>query len=178
MSSPSDTGRVRMAHAIISSLAFVIFFPLGAIGIRMLSFKNVVWVHAGWMMGAYILALAGIGMGIWQAVTFHNIASAHAIIGLLVLCGLILQPLSGWMHHLFYKRSGTPNAATYPHIWWGRAIVTLGIINGGLGFELTANTTEGEILYGVVSGVMSPCLNQDQKTAKGRKWGAYRRPSY
>jgi len=33
-------------------------------------------------------------------------------------------------------------------------IVTLGIINGGLGLQLSGNTTKGEIAYGVVAGFM------------------------
>lgn len=36
------------------------------------------------------------------------------------------------------------------HVWWGRIIVTLGIINAGLGLQLSDNTTKGEIAYGVV----------------------------
>ena len=33
-------------------------------------------------------------------------------------------------------------------------MVTLGIINGGLGLQLSANTTKGEIAYGVIAGVV------------------------
>jgi hypothetical protein len=33
-------------------------------------------------------------------------------------------------------------------------IVLLGIVNGGLGLQLAANTTAGEIAYGVVAGVV------------------------
>ena len=40
------------------------------------------------------------------------------------------------------------------HVWWGRIIVTLGIINGGLGLQLSGNTTNGEIAYGVIAGVI------------------------
>lgn len=33
-------------------------------------------------------------------------------------------------------------------------MITLGIINGGLGLQLVANTTTGEIAYGIVAGFM------------------------
>ena len=33
-------------------------------------------------------------------------------------------------------------------------MITLGIINGGLGLQLSGNTTKGEIAYGVIAGVI------------------------
>ncbi|KAE8451879.1 hypothetical protein EG329_002720 [Mollisiaceae sp. DMI_Dod_QoI] len=121
---------------------------------RLLSFPSLVWVHAGWMTFTYIIVLASMGMGVWIAVVSDQIDQAHSIIGLVVVGSLLLQPISGFTHHLLYKRSGRPNAATYPHIWWGRAVITLGIVNGGLGLQLSGNTVKGEIAYGVVAGVM------------------------
>lgn len=40
------------------------------------------------------------------------------------------------------------------HVWFGRIVITLGIINGGLGLDFSGNTTEVEIAYGVVAGVV------------------------
>ena len=41
------------------------------------------------------------------------------------------------------------------HIWMGRALVTLGMINGGLGLLYSGNATKGEeTAYGVISGVI------------------------
>ena len=57
--------RMIIAHGVLMSLAFVIFYPLGAILIRALSFKGLVWVHAGVQVFAYTLALAGMGIGVW-----------------------------------------------------------------------------------------------------------------
>ncbi|KAH7393602.1 hypothetical protein BKA64DRAFT_92005 [Cadophora sp. MPI-SDFR-AT-0126] len=154
-SGPTQTyDNVRMAHAILAPIAFVIFYPLGAIGIRLLSFKSLVYMHAGWMMFTYLIVLASMGMGVWIAVVSKQLDEAHSIIGLVVVGCLLIQPVTGLTHHLLYKRVGRPNAATYPHIWWGRAVITLGIINGGLGLQLSANTKTGEIAYGVVAGVM------------------------
>lgn len=154
----SNFANIRLTHGIMASVAFVIFMPLGAIIIRTLSFKNLIWVHASWMVFAYLMALAALGMGVWMAVTVDELNSAHAIIGIVVIGGVLLQPVTGLVHHLSYKRYGSPNAATYTHLWWGRAIITLAIINGGLGVQLAApylaNLKTGEIIYGVVAGVM------------------------
>jgi hypothetical protein len=76
----------------------------------------------------------------------------HSIIGLTVVCGLLFQPFLGIGHHVLYKRQGGPNALTYPHIWWGRILITLGIINGYLGLKLTGNTTGIYAAYGSVAG--------------------------
>lgn len=60
-------GRVRKAHGIIMSLAFVIVYPLGAIIIRLLSFSGLVWVHAATQIFSYLLALTGLGLGVYIA---------------------------------------------------------------------------------------------------------------
>jgi hypothetical protein len=138
----------------MAPIAFVILFPFGAIAIRIMSFRNLVWFHAGWMVFTYIIVLASMGMGVWIAVATNQIDTTHSIIGLVVVGSLLVQPVTGLVHHLLFRHRGRPNAATYPHIWWGRAIITLGIINGGLGLQLTENTTTGEIVYGVVAGAM------------------------
>jgi hypothetical protein len=151
---PEDYDMVRMAHAIMAPLAFVLFFPLGAMAIRLLSFQGVVWFHAGWMVFTYIIVLGSMGMGVWIAVMSDQLDTTHSIIGLVVVGGLLLQPISGLTHHLLYKKTGGANVATYPHIWWGRAIVTLGIINGSLGLSLSDNTTTGHVAYGAVAIVM------------------------
>ncbi|KAJ8064405.1 hypothetical protein OCU04_006747 [Sclerotinia nivalis] len=150
----SDYTKMLIAHGVLGSLAFVILFPSGAIAIRICNFRNLLWLHAGWMVGAYMIVLASLGMGVWLANTRQLLGSAHAIIGLTVAGCLLLQPISGLTHHMLYKRHGGPNIATYPHVWWGRAVITLGIINGGLGLRLAGNSKEGEVAYGVIAGFM------------------------
>jgi hypothetical protein len=76
-------------------LAFVVFYPLGAIAIRALSFPGLLWVHAGWMIFAYMMALAMMGLGIWIAITTEQLNAYHSIIGLVVVAGLLFQPFTG-----------------------------------------------------------------------------------
>ena len=61
--------KIEMAHGTLMSLAFVIFLPMGAMIIRLLSFRNLVWVHAGIQIFAYTMALAGMGLGVYLGVT-------------------------------------------------------------------------------------------------------------
>jgi len=80
----------------------------------------------------------------------------HPIIGLVVVCGLFFQPFLGIGHHVLYKRQGGPNALTYPHIWWGRILITLGIINGYLGIQLSQPTNYKTIgiVYAVIASLI------------------------
>ena len=78
----------------------------------------------------------------------------HPIIGLTVISGLFLQPFLGLIHHFIYRKSQRRTLWAHAHIWWGRALIILGVINGGLGLQLSANTVKGEIAYGVIAGVV------------------------
>ena len=59
--------RATIAHGTIMCLAFVIFFPSGSLLIRLGHFKGVVYLHAGIQMFAYMMALAGLGLGVYVA---------------------------------------------------------------------------------------------------------------
>ncbi|EKD17958.1 uncharacterized protein L3040_004498 [Drepanopeziza brunnea f. sp. 'multigermtubi'] len=153
-SKPSHFNAVLRAHAIIGAIAFAIMYPLGAIAIRILSIKGLLWIHAGWMIFTYALAISCMGMGIWLAVTDGYMSENHSRIGIVVVCGLVIQPFTGFIHHKLYKSSGSPNTATYPHVWFGRALIFLGVINGGLGLKLAGADKGEKIAYGAIAGVM------------------------
>lgn len=74
---------------------------------------------------------------------------AHPVIGLIVICGLFLQPFLGFLHHRLYASHGSPNVATRPHRWTGRILIRLGIINAGLGLDL-ANARSREVAAYIV----------------------------
>lgn len=71
---------------------------------------------------------------------------------------LFLQPVFGFLHHSLFKKYQARTFWSYAHIWLGRAVVTLGIINGGLGFQLadTMNLSSrpGMIAYSVIAGIV------------------------
>ncbi|MCJ1306759.1 hypothetical protein MMC25_000402 [Agyrium rufum] len=147
-----------VAHGILMSLAFLIFFPLGALTIRTLSSPNTIWVHAGAQTLAFAIAIAGVGLGIWIAINPHSepsqISEAHPIIGLTVFSLLFFQPVLALVHHAIYKKTQKRTLWAHAHVWLGRGLLILGAINGGLGLQLSANTTKGEVAYGVIAGVV------------------------
>jgi hypothetical protein len=76
---------------------------------------------------------------------------------------LFLQPLGGILHHLNFRRHGRRTFISHLHVWFGRALITLGMINGGLGLLLTSHAKRRatpevlrrrHIAYGVFAGVM------------------------
>lgn len=73
------------------------------------------------------------------------------------MVALLLQPAFGYLHHLRYVKTQKKNAWTHLHVWYGRVLIFLGIINGGLGLRLARDTPAysmaGTIVYAVFAGV-------------------------
>lgn len=80
--------------------------------------------------------------------------NGHPIIGTVVITALYLQPILALLHRNIYKKEGRRTIWGTVHVWWGRVIITMGIINGGLGLMLSGNTTKAEIAYGVIAGLI------------------------
>jgi hypothetical protein len=147
--------KILIAHGVLAALAFVLFFPVGSIMIRLGTFRGVWLVHGIFQLFAYIVYIVAFGLGIWMVNNIpHNLLdSYHPIIGIVVLVLLFFQPILGFIHHL----------QSYGHLWLGRIVITLGMINGGLGILLASDApaflsfkpTQGQVIaYGVVAGVM------------------------
>ncbi len=43
---------------------------------------------------------------------------------------------------------------SYVHIWWGRFLMVLGVVNGGLGLQLAQESSGPVIAYAVIAGVV------------------------
>ncbi|PYH92987.1 CBD9-like protein [Aspergillus ellipticus CBS 707.79] len=157
---PKSVHKILIAHATLMCLAFVIFFPLFGILVPLPLPISVTKIHAPLQIFTLCLATAGMGMGIYLANRFHELKHSHPIIGIIVVGVLILfQPLMGWLQHLHFKREGGKSVFAYAHRWLGRAMVILGMINGGLGFRMVGvgekNAPRGVVIaYGVVAGVV------------------------
>ncbi len=61
--------------------------------------------------------------------------SAHQVIGLIILAGLVIQLGLGLIHHAFFSGSGKPTPFGRIHFFLGPFIIILGMINGGLGLH-------------------------------------------
>lgn len=112
------------------------------------------------------LAQQSAAFGVWN--------DPHPQLGLAILAIAFFQPIFGFVHHrIFKKRSkaAVEGKATKPpgrtvvgriHLWVGRLLIVLGIINGGLGIRLASfspfrtdsQTRTAGIVYGVIAAFM------------------------
>lgn len=82
------------------------------------------------------------------------IKKGHSILGIVITALFLLEPLTGWLHHRHFVAAGSKNYKRHIHVWMGRILFVLSVINGGTGFSLAKNSTTGSIVYGVIAGVM------------------------
>jgi hypothetical protein len=168
-----------VAHAVTASLAWAFLFPIGAIFLRLnINHPIMLQLHILTQLLAYLVFTAGAGLGIWLALQSQQYypvwSDPHPIIGLVLLALATLQPLTGWIHHRIYKSRAvvlaTTNRGPRPgrtvwgrlHLWSGRALIPLGIVNGGLGLRLMESspiqdrelTRDAEIGYGIAAGLV------------------------
>jgi hypothetical protein len=88
--------------------------------------------------------------------TTFQINKYHPIIGIVVFACLFFQPILGLLHHSFFKKHQRRTLWSHAHLWLGRSVITLGIINGGLGFMLADDpkNKSAMIAYSVIAGVV------------------------
>lgn len=157
--SGSIAGR-RVAHAVLMILVFVIFFPLFALMLHTGAHSRLVDFHACFQLFTLAVAITGFGIGISLARSLHLVGTYHPIIGMVAVPALILfQPAMGFLQHRYFHKTGKKSVFAYLHRWFGRSIIVLGIVNGGLGFHLARNVTStgpvGAIIaYSVVAGIV------------------------
>ncbi|OBT39967.1 hypothetical protein VE00_09992 [Pseudogymnoascus sp. WSF 3629] len=145
------------AHGILMGLAFVVVLPGGAILMRLLSSKGktAVWVHVGIQLVGWVLMISGLAMGAKVGKILDRLENnAHTILGTVVVALLLFQPLFGFLHHRRFMATQKRGKMTLFHVWYGRILILLGMLNGGFGLKLAANSPGGNIAYGVVAGVI------------------------
>jgi hypothetical protein len=173
------SSRILIIHAVLGTLAWSLFAPLGAIFIRLnIPGVNLLRLHIICQVSVYAMTIATSGLGIWLAIGAAKYGSVwtncHVIIGLVVLFAATIQPWLGWIHHRAFKhklikfrevadakRPGRTTITRY-HLWIGRILIILGVINGGMGirlasgtpFQTESTTRKAEIAYGVLAGLV------------------------
>ena len=65
------------------------------------------------------------------ATQLHN--NTHTTIKPIVVAGLFMQPFRGYFHHWRFVRMQKPVTWTRVHVWYGRALILLRLVDGGLG---------------------------------------------
>lgn len=154
-SGPSDgTETLLSAHGIIMSVLFLGLFPLAALTLYLPTTKKVRFIHAPLQVIGTILLIAGLVLGIVIGLRLDEIDGYHQVIGYIVVAMLVLfQPAMGLYQHLHYHKTGGRTIFGVMHRWLGRSMIVLGVINGGLGWQLT-NSNGAYIPYAVIAAIV------------------------
>lgn len=135
-------------------------FPTGGILLRALlpRWRHAVRLHAAWQAAGWALALATLGVGVRMADEegYLRAGNFHAVIGLVACVGVGVQPVTGWVHHRLYKKGGVGGRTgwSYAHVAWGWGTVTLGVVNGGLGWWMEEVEGKYLVAYGVLAAAI------------------------
>ncbi|KAF5575514.1 uncharacterized protein FSUBG_13904 [Fusarium subglutinans] len=141
------------AHGVIMAVVFLVGFPIGSVLMPLLG----KWlIHASWQIIAFVGMWIGFGIGKIAADRdadwFHE---PHVVLGTIVCVLMIVQPVLGWMHHRNYVKYQRRTTISYGHIWYGRGIMVVGIINGGIGLQLSSASTGLIVGYSIVGILVS-----------------------
>ncbi|KAI3331947.1 iron reductase domain protein [Xylariaceae sp. AK1471] len=143
---------LQSAHGILMSIVMVILYPLGSI--LMPLFGN--WVlHAVWQAFSFLAMWAAFGLGVTLAHrTGYDFHETHTILGTVVVAFFGIQPIGGYIHHVYYGKHQKRGLVSHGHIWYGRILMILGIVNGGLGLRLAEASHALVIAYSVIAAVI------------------------
>jgi hypothetical protein len=165
----SGKATILVAHGVIMAIVMAVLYPLGSLLMPLLGKW---WLHAAWQLTAFCLMWAGFGLGIQTAQVRGMVGNpkslsskqqltiiqlfnqTHTILGTVVICLLAIQPALGYLHHRHYLKTHGRGVISYAHIWWGRILMILGVINGGSGLQLSRERDSLIIAYSVVAGVI------------------------
>ncbi|KAJ5608803.1 hypothetical protein N7528_009370 [Penicillium herquei] len=146
--------REKIAHGVLMIVAYVIIFPLAGIFLRVSRLRHTVAIHGGLQIFALGLSIAGLGLGISMARPLGLLSHYHPVIGMIVIAGLtIFQPAMGLLQHRHFRKTGGKSIFAYMHRWFGRVMLTLGIINVGLGLHFVRVEYPSDAPWGAVIAV-------------------------
>ncbi|RMY55317.1 hypothetical protein D0863_13349 [Hortaea werneckii] len=164
------------AHGVIACIAWLIFL-IGAVLMRALKGPKTWLIHACTQSIALVLVVASAALGIQLAQSGHQLDEAHVVIGLLLFAALWFLAIGGLMQHLYYRKYHQRSFIGVAHAWSARGMITLAIINGGLGLALAGGHEAGTYAaYGVVTAVIWICwvgftvisMRRESRNTKGQ----------
>ena len=119
-------------HGLIMTVAFLVFYPMGAILIRSGHSRafNFHWTTQAF---ASVFVVLGAIIGVIQS---SSISVAHQYLGFAIMASIALQILLGWRQHVRWLRTMTKSWFNTGHIWLGRTVLGAGYVNLVLGMIL------------------------------------------
>ncbi|KAI0601471.1 hypothetical protein F4775DRAFT_539942 [Biscogniauxia sp. FL1348] len=143
-----DTAAV--AHAVIMVISFVGLYPFGVLVLRLGGWVR--W-HAANQGLALVLVIIGSSLGFKISGTYlrtKNFNTAHQVIGILIFIFIFVQFTLGFLHHRTFKKTQQTTKLAPVHVWLGRLIILMGVVNGFIGFPLALSPDYNYVLAGLV----------------------------
>ncbi|RVX70572.1 hypothetical protein B0A52_05223 [Exophiala mesophila] len=112
-------------HGGLMTLAFLVLYPLGVYFLRSprATAFNLHWTVNS--LGSMSVGISAI-IGFWQS---RSISITHQYVGILLVCGLAVQTVLGWRHHVIHLQISRRTWMGLVHVWLGRVILPVGMIN-------------------------------------------------
>jgi hypothetical protein len=133
---PGSISVLVIIHAVCLAGSFLLLFPLGVVVLRW--FGRFKW-H--WMLQIVATFICVIGLVIAVVLSIMDpeyvfFSEGHQIIGIVVVAALIVQALLGYLHHRDYTKLGRRTWFSHSHLWVGRVVIVMGMINAVLYVKL------------------------------------------
>ncbi|KAI1657188.1 putative iron reductase domain protein [Daldinia decipiens] len=139
-----------LMHAIIMVFVFVGLYPFGIFVLRLGSWVRWHGINQGF---AFILTIVGSGLG-FSISKYYNrskkVNTAHQVIGILIFIFIFAQFALGFLHHRNFKKTQQKTKMAPIHVWMGRVIIVMGVVNAFLGFPLAQASQYNYVLAGLI----------------------------
>ncbi|KAG6002000.1 hypothetical protein E4U21_003584 [Claviceps maximensis] len=146
MAHPAEDTILRLAHGIIMTAVFVLIYPAGSL---LTPLFNKWFLHSMSQIVGFVCMWIAFVLG-------HVYARMQARLGTMVVSLLAIQPLLGYLHHRIYTAHQSNSLVHHVHVWYGRSLMLLGVINGGLGLQLAHEKARAwPIVYSAVAAVLA-----------------------
>lgn len=150
---PSSFSALVIIHAICLAGSFLLLFPVGVMLLRWFGLFKFHWML---QVAASAICFLGLICAIAMSVIDPEFASfnqAHQILGIIAVAVLFPQIYFGYAHHRNYKKLGQRTTISHFHLWSGKLIVLLGMVNAVIGFVLAGSNT-GAIVIAVLAVII------------------------
>jgi len=117
-------------HGFLMTLSFLLAYPLA---IYLLRSPRTTAAGTAFNHHWTLNALSSVSVSIGALIGFMNsrsISIPHQYLGILIICALATQTVLGWRHHVvFVASNGRKTWMSAVHVWLGRVILPLGMLN-------------------------------------------------
>ncbi|OAA46044.1 integral membrane protein [Metarhizium rileyi] len=133
---------------------FMIFFIIGMMNFGIVLLRACGWAkwHALNQIVATMGVLAGLALGVLTSFNYQRSRSFkhyHQVLGYIIVAAILAQLGLGVKHHFEYQRTKTPTIFGRIHLWMGRLILLLAVVNAIIGFTF-AQKGMSAVIFGVL----------------------------